>query len=186
MAPKDEQELRDMLYSAVFSYTSGPVAIRYPRGNGFGVPIKPMSFLPLGKGEIVKSGSDIAIIALGTMVQQALKASEELEKYDISLEVINPRFIKPLDSELLLNLFSRFKHIITIEDSQKTGGFGTAVLEFAAENDIKDTVFHILGIPDKFIHHGTQEQLYRELELDSDGIVKKVLSIIPSYEKSNF
>jgi len=186
MAPKDEQELRDMLYSAVFSYTNGPVAIRYPRGNGIGVQIKPMSLIPLGKGEIVRSGKDIVIIALGVMVQQALIAAQELEKHGISLEVVNPRFIKPLDEKLIFNLLSRFDNIIIIEDGQKMGGFGSAILEFTSQLIPHDQTYHFLGIPDRFIHHGTQEQLYKELGLDADGIVKKVLSIVPTLEKTRF
>lgn len=177
MAPKDEQELRDMLYSAVFNYTSGPVAIRFPRGNGIGVQTKPMQALPLGKGEIVRSGKDIAIIALGTMVQYALNAAESLIEHGISLEVVNPRFIKPLDTELITDLFNRFDKIITIEDGQIQGGFGSAVVEYAAEINHHGTDFTLMGIPDKFIHHGTQEQLHAELGINADGIVKKVLEI---------
>lgn len=177
MAPKDEQELRDMLYSAVFNYTSGPVAIRFPRGNGCGVPVRPMQSLPLGKGEIVRQGNDVAIIALGTMIQTALEAAIKLEQEGISVEVVNPRFIKPLDKELLNDLFKRFKHIITIEDGQVMGGFGSAVVEYAAEIFHHNTDFHLMGVPDRFIHHGTQEQLHEELGLNTDGIVKKILGI---------
>lgn len=178
MAPSDEQELRDMLYSAVFSYTKGPVAIRFPRGNGIGVQIKPMNSLPLGKGETVRSGKDIAIIALGTMLQYAKSAAEILENEGISVEVVNPRFIKPLDTELLTSLFNRFDNIITVEDGQIIGGFGSAVVEFAAMEHHKGSNFHILGIPDKFINHGTQEQLHAELGIDTLGIAAKVREII--------
>jgi 1-deoxy-D-xylulose-5-phosphate synthase len=182
MAPKDEQELRDMMYSAVFSYTNGPVAIRFPRGNGLGVPIKPMQAIPLGKGEIIRKGDDIAILALGTMVQHATEAADELLKQGISVEVINPRFVKPLDAELLSDVFNRFKHIISIEDGQKSGGFGSAVLEYAAEIKHYDSEFHILGIPDKFIHHGTQQELLSELGLDANGLVNEVIQILKNEE----
>ncbi|GAB1369997.1 1-deoxy-D-xylulose-5-phosphate synthase [Candidatus Kapaibacterium sp.] len=178
MAPKDEQELRDMLYSAIFSYTKGPVAIRFPRGNGYGVQIKPMSAIPLGKGEIVKRGKDIAVIALGTMVYQAQLAAEVLAGEDIWVEVVNPRFIKPIDEELLSDLFNRFDNIITIEDGQQHGGFGSAVLEYQASVCANHSKVTIMGIPDKFIHHGTQEQLLRELNLDSIGLVNKVKEIL--------
>ena len=177
MAPKDEQELRDMLYSGVFDYTSGPVAIRFPRGNGIGTTIKPMNSIPLGKGEILRKGSDIAIISLGIMTQHALQAADLLAEKGITLEVINPRFIKPLDTELLDSLFARFDNIITLEDGQILGGFGSAVVEYAAQVHHHGTNFHIMGIPDRFIHHGTQEQLYTELGLDDAGIVNKVLEI---------
>lgn len=173
MAPKDEQELRDMLYSAVFSYTNGPVAIRFPRGEGIGIPIQSMKKLQLGKGEIVRLGEDIAIIAVGTMVQEALKAAEVLESKNISVEVVNPRFIKPLDINLLQDLFERFETIITIEDGQRIGGFGEGIIEFA--NSQKSSVHIInLGIPDKYINHGTQEELLSELGLDSMGLVTTI------------
>ncbi|MBX3045298.1 MAG: 1-deoxy-D-xylulose-5-phosphate synthase [Candidatus Kapabacteria bacterium] len=184
MAPKDEQELRDMLYSAVFSYTSGPVAIRFPRGNGFGVPLKPMTSVPLGKGEILKNGKDIAVIALGTMTSYALEAANQLQSQNISVEVVNPRFIKPLDTELLKDLFARFEHIITIEDGQIQGGFGSAVVEYAAEIFHHKTNFHLLGIPDKFIHHGTQEQLHAELGIDVAGLKNKIIEALNFKQKS--
>jgi 1-deoxy-D-xylulose-5-phosphate synthase len=177
MAPKDEQELRDMLYSAVFAYTKGPVAVRFPRGEGLGITLMPMRELPLGKGEIVKSGTDIAIMAVGTMVNEALKAAEILSEAGISLEVINPRFIKPLDAELVKSTFERFDHVVTIEDGQAMGGFGTAIAEFMANNEINNKHLHIMGIPDKFIHHATQSELLRELALDAVGIVEKVKAI---------
>lgn len=184
MAPKDEQELRDMLFSAVFDYTLGPVAFRFPRGNGLGIPLKPMRSIPLGKGEIVRKGSDAAILALGTMVQTALKAAEELSKDEISIEVINPRFVKPLDTELLNSVFKRFKYIITIEDGQKNGGFGSAVLEFANESGNLNSNITIMGIPDKFIHHGTQEELLAEVGLDCKAIVNQVKKIVKIEEFS--
>ncbi|MBS4000356.1 MAG: 1-deoxy-D-xylulose-5-phosphate synthase [Desulfobulbaceae bacterium] len=177
MAPKDEQELRDMLYSAVFAYTKGPVAIRFPRGEGLGMALMPMRELPLGKGEIAKSGTDVAIMAVGTMVGEALKAAEILAETGISLEVINPRFVKPLDSELIKSTFARFDHVITIEDGQAMGGFGTAIAEFMINNEINNKHLHIMGIPDKFIHHATQAELLRELDLDTVGIVEKVKAI---------
>lgn len=170
MAPKDEQELRDMLYSAVFSYTQGPVAIRFPRGNGMGVELSPMRILPLGKGEIIRSGTDIAVIALGKMVSEALKSSISLENEGISVEVVNPRFVKPLDTDLIDDLLTRFETIITLEDSQKQGGFGSAVLEYISSiGPIKNRIL-TLGIPDRVINHGTQEELLSELMLDSEGL----------------
>jgi len=177
MAPKDEQELRDMLYSAVFTFTNGPIAIRYPRGNGYGVPIQPMESIELGKAEIIRNGTDIAIAAVGTMVAQAIKAAEVLETEGISLEVINPRFVKPIDRELFSQLFDRFDTIITIEDGQSIGGFGSAIIEYA--NELKsNTHIEVMGIPDKFIEHGTQEELLADLKLDSDGIIEKVKEIL--------
>lgn len=177
MAPKDEQELRDMLYSAVFAYTKGPVAIRFPRGEGIGLNLQPMKKIELGKGEIIRQGTDIAIIAVGTMIQEALKAADELAQKNISLEVVNPRFIKPLDTQLLDDLFSRFDIILTIEDGQKIGGFGEAVIEYAHRTSVKTKVLN-LGIPDKFINHGTQAELLNELGLDAEGIVNEITKLI--------
>ncbi|MES2766447.1 MAG: 1-deoxy-D-xylulose-5-phosphate synthase [Bacteroidota bacterium] len=173
MAPKDEQELRDMLYSAVYEYKSGPVSLRYPRGNAIGVEIKPMKALPLGKGEILKSGHDLAIIAIGKMVYPALKAAEILEREGISVEVVNARFVKPLDTELLDDVCSRIDKIITVEDGQVQGGFGSAVLEHIGQHHEN---IHVLlhGIPDQFVEHGTQEELLKDLKLDEEGIADTV------------
>ena len=175
MAPKDEQELRDMLYSSVFAYTKGPVAIRFPRGEGEGVQIKPMREIKLGKGEIVRLGNDIAVVAVGTMVGRALKAAEILDEFNISVEVVNPRFIKPLDTELLDDLLERFDTIITIEDGQRIGGFGTAVIEHVNEQGKSNKIIN-MGIEDKFIHHATQDELMSELGLDATGIVNRIKS----------
>lgn len=178
MAPKDEQELRDLLYSSVNSYTKGPVAIRFPRGNALGVEIKPMSLIPLGKAEITREGKDIAILALGKMHSEALEAASLLAKEGISLEVINPRFIKPLDTEMIDYLTMKFDNIITIEDGQKIGGFGSAVAEYLIEINIQDVKLTIMGIPDRFIHHSTQEELHAELGLDALGIYQKVQKLL--------
>lgn len=178
MAPKDEQELRDMMYSAVYEYTKGPVAVRYPRGEGVGVPTKPMKVIKLGEAEITKPGKDIAVLALGNMHQNAILASEKLENEGINAEIINPRFVKPLDKKLLDDIFARFDNIVTVEDGQILGGFGSAVTEYAAEKKYQQKIT-VLGIPDKFIHHGTQQELHQELGLDADGIymnIKKILN----------
>ncbi|RPI15625.1 MAG: 1-deoxy-D-xylulose-5-phosphate synthase [Ignavibacteriae bacterium] len=169
MAPKDEQELRDMLYTATLS-KKGPVAIRYPRGNALGVEIKPFSKLEIGKGEIAAEGTDAAILAIGNMVDMALKARDELLNENISVEVINMRFIKPLDGNLLSDVFLRHKKVITLEDNVITGGFGSAVLEFMNQNKIKDVDVLLHGLPDRFIDHATPEELFEELKLDPKGI----------------
>jgi 1-deoxy-D-xylulose-5-phosphate synthase len=178
MAPKDEQELRDMLYSAVYSYTSGPVAIRFPRGNCLGVTLKPFKALPLGKSEIIQSGTDIAIFAIGKMVSESVKAAKELEKIGIFVEIINARFVKPLDTSMIDYLFEKFDNIITIEDGQKIGGFGSAVAEYSVETNNTKSRIHLMGLPDRFIHHATQEELLSDLGLDAKGIVKKVKEIV--------
>jgi 1-deoxy-D-xylulose-5-phosphate synthase len=178
MAPKDEQELRNMLYSAVNHYKKGPVSLRYPRGNGVGTPMGPMQALPLGKGEIVRSGSDVAIIAIGNMVYPSIAAAEILLESGISAEVVNARFVKPLDTALLDDICSRFEKVITVEDGQKQGGFGSAVLEYIGtkHNRSVDVLLH--GIDDVFVEHGTQEELWHDLALDAEGIAATVRAFI--------
>jgi len=186
MAPKDEQELRDMLFSAVYSYTNGPVAIRFPRGTISGVEVKAMSLIPLGKAEITKEGEDIAILALGSMHIEAMKAANSLEMEGISCEVINPRFIKPIDTNMLDYIFEKFDKVISIEDGQKIGGFGNAIAEYMIDNNIINSRLYILGIPDKFINHGTQEELHQDLGLNKLGLmqfVRKVLKISENNKK---
>ena len=179
MAPKDEQELRDMLYSGIYSYTEGPVVIRYPRGKACGVPIGPMNLLPLGKGEIIKKGADIAILAFGKMVQNSLKAADILEKQGISAEVINARFVKPLDEALIKDICERHKYIITLEDAQVMGGFGSAVLECICNNGWNKNInIKVHGIPDKYIDHGTQEELFDELNLSPRGLAEECAKFI--------
>ncbi len=182
MAPKDEQELRDMLYTATL-YKKGPIAMRYPRGNALGVEIKPFAQIPIGKGEIVEKGTDAAIIAIGNMVDMGLKARTELAKESIDIEVVNARFVKPLDAELLKDVFSRHKKVITIEDNVITGGFGSAVLEFMNQHNIKDVDLIVHGLPDKFIEHGTPDELYRDLKLDAIGIAEIIKDHLMSKEK---
>jgi 1-deoxy-D-xylulose-5-phosphate synthase len=172
MAPKDEQELRDMMFSAVNDYKEGPVAVRFPRGNGLGVEIKPMNSIPLGKAEIVKNGKDICLLAIGKMVNEANIAAELLEKHDISAEVINARFVKPLDTQMLDYAYKKFSKIITLEDGQILGGFGSAVSEYLAQqNDCRSELL-IHGIPDRLVEHGTQAELFHDLKLDGEGIAE--------------
>jgi 1-deoxy-D-xylulose-5-phosphate synthase len=175
MAPKDESELRDMLYTATI-YNKGPVAIRYPRGNGVGVPLKEnFDLIEIGKAEILREGDDIAILAVGSMVYPSLKASEKLSSYGIDAMVVNMRFVKPLDEELLDYVFERFDKVVTVEENTIRGGFGSAVLEYAAMRGVKNVKFLIHGIPDEFIEHGTQNELWRMLKLDPDGIVERII-----------
>jgi 1-deoxy-D-xylulose-5-phosphate synthase len=175
MAPKDESELRDMLYTATI-YNKGPVAIRYPRGNGVGVPLKEnFDLIEIGKAEILREGNDIAILAVGSMVYPSLKASEKLSSYGIEAMVVNMRFVKPLDEELLDYVFERFDKVVTVEENTIRGGFGSAVLEYAAMRGVKNVKFLIHGIPDEFIEHGTQNELWGMLKLDPDGLVERII-----------
>ncbi len=174
MAPKDESELRDMLYTAV-EYKQGPIALRYPRGNGIGVPLKQgFDLIPIGKGEVLRSGKDVAIVCIGAIVQNALKAAEYLEKSGIRAEVVNMRFVKPVDADLLKDVASRFDHIVTIEDNSIVGGFGSAVVECYAQLGITNIKIKVHGIPDHFIDHGTPDELHRDVMLDAQGIAHVV------------
>lgn len=178
MAPKDESELRDMLYTATV-YDKGPIALRYPRGNGIGVPLKPgFELLPIGKGETLRSGRHVALLAIGAMVYPALKAAEVLEKEGITCEVVNMRFVKPLDAELIDGLIERFKAIITLEDNVVTGGFGSGVAEYLAARHAPNVRLKIHGIPDRFIDHGTPAELHRDLLLDAPGIAAVVRTFL--------
>lgn len=178
MAPKDEQELRDMLYTATNCYKGGPISIRYPRGSGMGVPMGPMKEIPIGKGETVRSGTDVAIVAIGKMVSLALDAAEQLDQHGISAEVVNARFAKPLDTALLDELCERFDKIVTVEDGQIQGGFGSAVLEYIGTKHDKHVDVLLHGIADIFVDHGTQEELFHDLSLDAEGIARVVSNFV--------
>jgi 1-deoxy-D-xylulose-5-phosphate synthase len=173
MAPKDEQELRNMLYTAI-EYKEGPIALRYPRGNALGVKIKE-SFekIEIGKAEILRTGEDAVILAIGSMVDNSLQAADILSGEGIQIEVINMRFIKPLDYEMLDKIVSTHRKIITIEENNIAGGFGSSVGEYFIDNNYKNDLLR-LGLPDRFIEHGKQNELYRQLELDPAGVAEKI------------
>ena len=172
MAPKDEQELRDMLFTAV-EYRKGPIAMRYPRGNALGVPVrKGFQKLEIGKAETVRTGSDVAILAIGNMTPHAVKAAEILSTQGISAEVVNMRFVKPLDEVLITSLAGRIDCIVTVEDNVVQGGVGSAVLELFQRHGITNVSVKLHGIPDKFIDHGTPEELHKLLKMDPQGIAE--------------
>ncbi|MHB1687937.1 MAG: 1-deoxy-D-xylulose-5-phosphate synthase [Ignavibacteriaceae bacterium] len=173
MAPKDESELRDMIFTAV-KYSGGPIAIRYPRGNALGVPMKNgFDQIEIGKCETLRKGKDAALIAVGSMVDYSLKAAAILDNEGINCEVINMRFIKPLDTQLLDDVAKTHSKIITLEENALMGGFGSGVLEYFAEKNYKNDVLRI-GLPDQFVEHGTQQELHHLLGIDPEGIVNKV------------
>ncbi|MBA3071278.1 MAG: 1-deoxy-D-xylulose-5-phosphate synthase, partial [Nitrospirae bacterium] len=170
MAPKDDLELKTMLELALKH--NGPSAIRYPRGkviSNFKFQIS-NSELEMGKAEILKEGSDMALIAIGNAVYPALDAADRLEKEGIKASVINARFIKPLDEELILTMASKTKRIITVEENMIAGGFGSAVLEYLNSMDIPDIKIKILGIPDEFVEQGSQAILRKKYGIDEEGI----------------
>lgn len=173
MAPSDEQELRDMLYTAV-SYKKGPIALRYPRGNALGVELRQgFRKLDIGKGVVRREGRDVCILGAGIMVQNALKAAELLEHSGISAGVVDMRFVKPLDTALIDELAGRYSYFITIEDNSIVGGFGSAVSEHFTSARISARL-RLHGIPDAFIEQGTQEELYRSIDIDALGIARTI------------
>ncbi|MBU8870327.1 MAG: 1-deoxy-D-xylulose-5-phosphate synthase [Gemmatimonadales bacterium] len=176
MAPRDEDQLRHMLATGL-ERTEGPSALRYPRGSGVGVPMegdpKP---IPIGKGEIMAQGGDVAILAIGSMVNPCLSAAEDLAKAGIGAEVADMRFVKPLDQSLLVDVVSRHSLIVTVEEGCLNGGFGSAILECINQQGFESGPRILnLGIPDNFQEHATRAELLGDLGLDSVGISRRVL-----------
>ena len=178
MAPKDENELRHMLKTAVDF--DGPISLRYPRGSGVGVDItEPMEALPIGKAEVLREGQDVSIWAIGSMVQSAAQAAEKLAEQGISAGVVNMRFAKPLDKELLLAQAKEYGKIVTLEEGVLQGGVGSAVLETLNEAQLLTKCQVLtLGIPDEFVLHGDKKLLFKDLELDVDAIVAKTAAFV--------
>lgn len=173
MAPKDESELRDMLYTAI-EHCNGPVTIRYPRGSALGLPLKDgFEKIEIGKSELLVEGEDVALLALGTMVNYSLKAEELLRNENVNAAVFNMRFAKPLDTNILDEIAARFTKVVTLEENNLPGGFGSAVSEYFVDKNYKNDFLRI-GIPDKFVDHGTQQELHQLLEMDPEGILKRV------------
>src|SRR3954471_20538491 len=177
MAPKDENELRHMLKTAF--ETNHPTSLRYPRGNGFGVTRDAeLQTLPIGKGEVLREGNAGAIFAIGNEVWPSMQAAEILAKEGIEVAVINARFIKPLDDELITKYCRPFARIITVEEGSLAGGFGAAIMERVQQLGIRDIAFHRIGIPDEYVHHGAQDVLRAQYDLDANGIAKRVREFV--------
>ena len=174
MAPKDEAELRDMLLTAIEH--PGPAALRYPRGNAVGVDIgREPALMEIGRGEILRDGGDVAIVAYGSMVMPSLKAAERLSSEGVETTVVNARFAKPLDSALLLALARTKRLILTVEEAYLAGGFGSAVMELLEENGLQDKVRVVrMGVPDTIVTHGDAKLLLAKYGLDADGIYTRV------------
>ncbi|HEX2120078.1 MAG TPA: 1-deoxy-D-xylulose-5-phosphate synthase [Thermoanaerobaculia bacterium] len=173
MAPKDENELRHMVKTAF--ETCHPTSLRYPRGNGAGVAIDgEMKSLPIGKGEVMREGDAATIFAIGNEVWPSMQAAEILAKEDINVTVINARFIKPLDDELIAKYCKPYSSVITVEEGSLAGGFGAAIMERCQELGIADVRFHRIGIPDEYVHHGAQDVLRAQYDLHAEGIAKRV------------
>jgi 1-deoxy-D-xylulose-5-phosphate synthase len=177
MAPKDENELQHMLKTAVDH--PGPISLRYPRGEGCGVEMdRELRNLEIGKAELLRSGKDIAILAIGHTVLPALRAAEDLAPLGIDATVVNARFVKPLDRDLLRDVVKRVPALITVEDHAVAGGFGSAVLELLAEEGIGDVRVRRLGVPDRFIPHGTQDELRKLCGFDQEAITQAALQMV--------
>ena len=184
MAPKDEAELQRMTVTGI-NYTDGPIAMRYPRGNGFGVPLMEEGWepLPIGKGEILRSGDDILLAGYGTMVYTAMQVAEILSEHGIEATVVNARFVKPLDTELILPLAQRIGKVATLEEGCLMGGFGSAVAEALLDNDILVPVKRF-GVPDKLVDHAKPDESKADLGLSSSQIAEQVLKAFFSKQPS--
>ena len=177
MAPKDEAELQHMLYTAVT--LGGPAAIRYPRGPGENVPLATtLEKLAIGKGELLVEGHDLLLLPIGNRVYPALQAAEGLEKVGISAAVINPRFIKPLDADLICSWAERTGRVITIEDNVRQGGFGSAVLELFCSRKLTSIKTCMLAHSDEFVEHGPQQILWKNSHLDTPAIIRAAIKLM--------
>ncbi|NEQ67787.1 MAG: 1-deoxy-D-xylulose-5-phosphate synthase [Symploca sp. SIO2D2] len=184
MAPKDEAELQRMVVTGV-NYTDGPIAMRYPRGNGYGVPLMEEGWetLPIGKGEILRNGDDLLLLGYGAMVYPAMQVAEILSEHGIEATVVNARFVKPLDTELILPLAERIGKVVTLEEGCLMGGFGSAVAEALQDKQILVPVKRF-GVPDKLVDHAKPDESKADLGLSSAQIAQQVRDTFFSKELS--
>ena len=177
MAPKDENELRHMLKTAI--YSGLPMTLRYPRGSGYGVELdREVKCLDIGKGEQLLDGNDLTLVAIGSTVYPALQAADALRLKGISAGVVNARFVKPLDAELILGVARRTGRIITVEENALQGGFGSAVLELLYDNNMQDVKVRRLGIDDHYVEQGSQARLRKDVGIDAEGIAAAALDFL--------
>lgn len=177
MMPKDENEGQHLVNTAL-NYDDGPIALRFPRGNGLGVPLdSDLKEIPIGSWEVLKEGKDAAILTFGTTIPMALDAADKLEKMGYSVKVVNARFIKPLDEGMLSELLTENIPVLTIEEAVLQGGFGSAVLEFTHDHGFHQAIIDRMGIPDQFIEHGDVDELLNEIGLTADNAVLKIQTL---------
>lgn len=177
MMPKDENEGQHMVYTAL-KYDDGPIAMRFPRGNGLGVPMDgEFKEIPIGTWEVLRPGTDAAILTFGTTIPMALEAASILEKQGCQVSVINARFIKPLDEPMLLSLLNKNIPILTIEEAALQGGFGSFILEFASEHGFHHAQIDRMGVPDQFIEHGSVDLLLKDIGLTVENAVLKLQNL---------
>lgn len=183
MMPKDENEGQHMVNTAL-KYDDGPIAMRFPRGNGLGIPMdEELKTLPIGSWEVLKEGEDAAILTFGTTIPMALEAARTLETEGVSVKVVNARFIKPLDEKMLEQLFEKSIPILTIEEAVLQGGFGSSVLEFAHDHSYYHSLIDRMGIPDQFIEHGSVNELLKEIDFTVEAVIKKIKKLTENSKK---
>jgi 1-deoxy-D-xylulose-5-phosphate synthase len=177
MAPADENELRNMLYTAI-EY-NGPSALRYPRGNGEGIALESgFTKVEIGKGALLEEGKDYALLAIGRMVGVAKTTRLLLKKEGLEGTVANMRFVKPLDERLLISIAKKNKVLLTLEENVAMGGFGSAVLEALQKNGITDCAVKVIGIPDKFIEHGKPQLQREQCGLEAPQVAEEVKKLL--------
>jgi 1-deoxy-D-xylulose-5-phosphate synthase len=177
-APRNEVELRNILYTAQLDSTAQSVAIRYPRGRGEMVEWREdFKKVEIGTSEVLKEGNRVAILTIGTMANEALNAAELLEEKGILVSVIDMRFVKPLDTNCLDNVLNSFKHLVTCEDGTVVGGFGSAISEYASHCSYRGTI-HSIGIPDEVVHHGSPQELKEQCGMDALSIVQTIVELL--------
>lgn len=178
MMPKDENEGQHMVQTAL-AYDEGPICLRYPRGNGLGVSMdEELKTLPIGSWEVLKAGTDATILTFGTTIPMAEAAAEKLAEQGISVEIVNARFIKPMDEEMLHRIYQTGRPVLTIEESMLQGGFGSAVLEFANDHGYDTNQTERMGIPDEFIEHGSVDLLMRDIHLTAEEAEKRITKLV--------
>lgn len=181
MMPKDENEGQHMVKTAI-EYNGGPIAMRYPRGNGLGVRMdETLQPIPIGSWEVLRAGDDAAILTFGTTIPMALQAAETLASQGIHVRVVNARFIKPLDHQMLDQLFAMGIPIMTVEEAVLAGGFGSAVIEYAHDTGKKDIPIRRMGIPDQFIEHGNVDELLAEIGMTADHLADNVKTFVEEF-----
>lgn len=179
MAPKDEAELQRMVVTGI-EYTQGPIALRYPRGNGYGMPLMEEGWepLPIGKAEILRHGDDVLLVGYGSMVNPAMQTAEILSEHGLEATVVNARFAKPIDSELILPLAKTIGRVVTLEEGCIIGGFGSGLAEALLDAQVSAKVLR-LGIPDLLVDHATPEESKVDLELTPSQMAAKILAAFP-------
>jgi len=177
MAPKDENELQHMLKTAICC--GRPASLRYPRGSGWcGFLDEEAKEIPVGKAEVIRQGKDLILLAVGSTVKAAMEAASRLQNWEIDSTVVNARFVKPLDEELILSLVSECRRLITVEENALQGGFGSAVLELLEEKGITGVEVKRLGVPDVFVEHGSQDFLRHKYGIDAESIVRAGVELL--------